>query len=102
MTTGPGERAASPLASLQIEPLEQEFLRLLQSEAVRGYLRQAASAALGPSRPPMPPELSAAGAIAERMQQLLRDLPADALRVVAGEARSAPTSAAASDADTDR
>jgi len=75
-----------------IEPLEQELLRLLQSEAVRGYLRQAAGTILSPTRPATPPELSAAGAIAEQLQQMIRHMSSEALQALAGE-RAAPAAA---------
>ena len=80
---------ASDGVAPEIEPLEQELLRLLQSEAVRGYLRQAAGTILSPVRPAAPPELSAAGAIAEQLQQMIRHMSSEALQALAGE-RAAP------------
>ena len=90
MPADPSIQTAQRLASLEVEPLEQELLRLLQTEAVRGYLRQAAAAALAPARPAVPPELSAAGVIAEQLQQVIRDMSAEALHAMAGEHRAAP------------
>lgn len=85
MPPDPSMQTAQRLASLEIEPLEQELLRLLQTEAVRGYLRQATAASMSPARPAAPPELSAAGAIAEQMQQAIRAMSAEALQAIAGE-----------------
>jgi hypothetical protein len=88
MSQEPGMAALGGTAP-EIEPLEQELLRLLQSEAVRGYLRQATGAILSPARPAAPPELSAAGAIAEQLQQMIRHMSSEALQALAGD-RSTP------------
>jgi hypothetical protein len=91
MSQEPG-MATSDGAAPEIEPLEQELLRLLQSEAVRGYLRQAAGTILSPVRPSAPPELSAAGAIAEQLQQMIRHMSSEALQALTGE-HAAPAAA---------
>jgi len=85
------DMAAADGVAPEIEPLERELLRLLQSEAVRGYLRQAAGTFLSPTRP-APPELSAAGAIAEQLQQMIRHMSTEALQALAGE-RATPAGA---------
>ena len=79
----PGQSMAASSAAL--EPLEQELTRLLMSDAVRSYLRSSC-APLGASPPvTAPAELTAAGAIIGRLQQVIRDLPAEALHAMAEE-----------------
>jgi hypothetical protein len=66
----------------ELEPLQQELVRLLQSEPVRCYLRQTAGPARGEPRPAAPPELGAARAITEQLQRMIRDMSGEALQAL--------------------